>query len=88
MDELMKKVDDMSIKAWTEHTSDCGHDFYYNEETGESSWVHPLDEYHTVQVRTAASLRFGQRWLSLRCPTPLHAVHLTAGLGCVQSALR
>jgi len=32
-------------EAWTEHVDESGNSYYYNEETGESSWEHPLDGY-------------------------------------------
>eukprot|EP01046_Picozoa_sp_COSAG06_P044490 COSAG06_NODE_6003_length_3160_cov_1.311663_3_plen_255_part_00 len=32
-------------EAWTEHVDDTGNSYYYNEETQESSWEHPLDGY-------------------------------------------
>ena len=32
-------------QSWSEHTDKCGYRFYHNEETGESSWEHPLDGY-------------------------------------------
>ena len=32
-------------EAWTEHVDESGNSYYYNEETGESSWEHPLVGY-------------------------------------------
>jgi hypothetical protein len=32
-------------EAWTEHVDETGNSYYYNEETQESSWEHPLDGY-------------------------------------------
>ena len=32
-------------EAWGEHVDESGNTYYHNEETGESSWEHPLDGY-------------------------------------------
>jgi hypothetical protein len=49
--------------SWSQHHDDVGTPYYYNQGTGESTWVHPLEEvFATAVVHQRQALDDGGFW--------------------------